>query len=102
MQHIIVSLIIFYSYVNVCECVSSVSTADGETDVGVLGSWPGQTPHSSQGEEEPGENVRVPRHQNVTDRQEREALITQRLVTADGTALLRLANRGKGKNKKSL
>ncbi len=80
-------------------CVSSVSTADGKTDVGVLGSQPGLSPLSPEGEEDPGEDVRVPRHQTVTERQER-CSHHQRLVTANGTAPLTLANRRKGKKKR--
>lgn len=49
--------------------VSAVSAADGEADVGVLGSQPGISPHSPEGEEDPGQDVGVPRHQTVTQRQ---------------------------------
>lgn len=47
--------------------VSAVSAADGEADVGVLGSQPGVSPHSPEGEEDPGQDVGVPRHQTVTE-----------------------------------
>lgn len=44
----------------------SVSATDGKADVGVLGSQPGLSPHSPEGEEDPGQDVGVPRHQTVT------------------------------------
>lgn len=76
--------------------VSSVSTADGKIDVGVLGSQPGLSPHSPEGEEDPGQDVRVPRHQTVTGSRDRRCH-QPRLVTATGTAPLTPANRRKGK-----
>lgn len=80
-------------------CVSTVSAADGKTDVGVLGSQPSLSPHSPEGEEDPGKDVRVPGHQTVTKSQERRSH-QQRLVTATGMAPLTLANRRKGKKKR--
>ena len=56
--------------------MSLVSKADGKTDVRVLGSQPGLSPHSPEGEEEPGKDVRDPRHQTV---RESEDLITRDL-----------------------
>lgn len=47
-------------------CVSSVSATDGEADVRVLGSQSGLSPHSPEGQEDPGQDVGVPRHQAVT------------------------------------
>lgn len=78
-----------------------MSTADGKTDVGVLGSQPGLSPHSPEGEEDPGEDVRVPRHQTVTESQER-CSHHQRLVTATGTVPLMLASKRKGKKKETV
>lgn len=52
--------------VNGLSSVSAVSAADGEADVGVLGSQPGVSPHSPEGEEDPGQDAGVPRHQTVT------------------------------------
>lgn len=80
--------------------MSAVSTADGKTDVGVLGSQPGLSPHSPEGEEDPGEDVGVPRHQTVTESEDRYSH-QQRHVTATGAAPLTLANRRKGKKKKN-
>lgn len=78
--------------------VSSVSTTDGKIDVGVLGSQPGLSPHSPEGEEDPGQDVRVPRHQTVTGSWDRRCH-QPRLVTATGTAPLTPANRRKGKKR---
>lgn len=47
-------------------CVPSVSATDGEADVRVLGSQSGLSPHGPEGEEDPGQDVGVPRHQTVT------------------------------------
>lgn len=80
----------------ICTCASLVSATDGKTDVGVLGSQPGLSPHSPEGEEDPGEDVRVPRHQTVTESQERYSH-QQRHVTATGTRPLTPASRRKGK-----
>lgn len=44
----------------------SVSTTDGEADVRVLGSQSGLSPHSPEGQEDPGQDAGVPRHQTVT------------------------------------
>lgn len=81
----------FVVFLCICTYVSSVPAADGKTDVGVLGSQPGLPPNSPEGEEDPGEDVRVPRHQTVTESQE-ICSHHQRLVTATGTAPLTLAN----------
>lgn len=43
-----------------------VSAPDGKADVGVLGPQPRLSPHSPEGEEDPGQDVGVPRHQTVT------------------------------------
>lgn len=75
-----------------------MSAADGKTDVGVLGSQPGLSPDSPEGEEDPGKDVRVPRHQTVTESQARHSH-QQRLVTAIGMAPLTLADRRKGKKR---
>lgn len=47
-------------------CVPSVSATDGEADVRVLGSQSGLSPHSPEGQEDPGQDVGVPRHQTLT------------------------------------
>lgn len=47
-------------------CVPSVSATDGEADVRVLGSQSGLSPHGPEGQEDPGQDVGVPRHQTVT------------------------------------
>lgn len=47
--------------------VCAVSAPDGEADVRVLGSQPGVSPHSPEGEENPGQDAGVPRHQTVTE-----------------------------------
>lgn len=47
--------------------VCAVSAADGEADVRVLGSQPSVSPHSPEGEEDPGQDAGVPRHQTVTE-----------------------------------
>lgn len=52
----------------------AVSAADGEADVGVLGSQPGVSPHSPEGEEDPGQDAGVPRHQTVTETETELAL----------------------------
>lgn len=54
-------------------CVPSVSATDGKADVGVLGSQPGLSPHSPEGEEDPGQDVGVPGHQTVTVEREPES-----------------------------
>lgn len=46
----------------------SVSATDGEADVRVLGSQSGLSPHGPEGQEDPGQDVGVPRHQTVTVR----------------------------------
>lgn len=63
--------------------VSAVSAADGEADVRVLGSQPGVSPHSPEGEEDPGQDVGVPRHQTVT---ETETALALRDATAAAAA----------------
>lgn len=73
-----------------------VSAADGKADVGVLGSQSGLSPHSAEGEEDPGEDVRVPRHQTVMDSRVRNSH-QQRRVAATHTVPLTLADRRKGK-----
>jgi len=50
--------------------VSSGSKTDGKTDVRVLGSQPGLSPHSPAVEEDPGKDVGIPRHQIVAESQE--------------------------------
>lgn len=72
-----------------------MSAADGKADVRVLGSQSSLSPHGPEGEEDPGEDVRVPRHQTVTDSRDRNAH-QQRRVTATHTAPLALADRRKG------
>lgn len=50
--------------------MASVSATDGEADVGVLGSQPSLSPHGPEGQEDPGKDVGVPRHQAVTANRE--------------------------------
>lgn len=50
--------------------MSSVSKTDGEADVRVLGSQPSLSPNSFAGEEDCGKDVRIPRHQTVTESEE--------------------------------
>lgn len=73
-------------------CVS-VFTADGETDVGVLGPQSGLAPHSPEGEEDAGEDVRDPRHQTVTASGERQSRQPRRISTS--------ADRRRGEGKKA-
>lgn len=84
---------LFAQYPHMCHLVSA---ADGKADVRVLGSQSGLAPHSPEGEEDPGEDVRVPRHQTVTDSRDRNSH-QQRRVTATHMAPLTLADRRKGK-----
>lgn len=66
--------------------MSAVSAADGEADVGVLGSQPGVSPHSPEGEEDPGQDVGVPRHQAVTETETETELALKDATAAAATS----------------
>lgn len=76
-----------------------MSTTNGKVDVGVLGPQPDVPPHSPEGEEDPGEDVRVSRYQAVTKSHERRAHHPE-TCHRHWHGLLTLADRRKGKKQR--